>query len=668
MSADKNIEIFRGYESDWAQWRTRAVKHSNFYRGRQYTRRDSKRLQGMGLRPIAVNIVRPLLEQQNAILTSSRPTWKVVPLQGASKEVAAVAERFLVGKWNSDYVDIQLDQILLDMRKVGIGYMFVDVANFLDNATFDINVERLNWKYVFPDPNFSKFDGSDAEHFLIHKKIGMNYAQVKFGLSEHQLRDAMGDIIGANAYSSQVEVIDRFSKYPVERVGYKVKDDEENYTRVGEDIPSVFYVSRLRKKVEEEKRRWLKDLQELDNQGKIDLTKMKELNIYRCISVGTHTVYEGVMNIRDYPIIPFVNDMSDAANQIDSEVNFVEGIQEALNKFYMLTIHNAMLTGNVKFTAPKGAIINKTGWQKTWAIPGAVNEWEPQPDLPNAGEPKPVQPGQLSSAFYGLANDLQSKAEYQLSMFSPVRGDSKGSPETFSTTASLQDFGTQRLKRVARRIDVMLAKAGEVALQFIQNYTDQNELLQYIDDRPFTEGGQVNSDYGTVQDAGTLNEYDINEGAIKKLKNDSRIGKFAVKVLTQPNLGTDRLIKAGFLSNMVMNKAIPATPALMKKIMDLLEVPGYVEIVNELAAGRPNAEAVKKLMKQLQMYQRQMQLLQKQNVEMAKKLEVSDYRFQLEKEFAKIKAEIDNTKSDVVDEVLKILDEGKQNGNPEAAG
>lgn len=657
MSAEKNIEIFRGYESDWAQWRIRAIKHANFYRGRQYSRRDSKNLQKMGLKPLSVNIVRPLLEQQNSILTSSRPTWKVVPQQGAAKEVAEIAQRYLVGKWNADYVDIQLDQVLLDMRKVGLGYLFVDVANFLDNSTFDITIERLNWKWVFPDPNFAKFDGSDAEHFLIHKKIGMNYAQVKFGLSERQLRDAMGDIIGANAYSTLVEVIDRFSKYPVERVGYSVKDEEKNYTSVGESIPTVFYVSRLKEKIEGEKRKWLKDLQELDNQGKIDLTKMRELNIYRCISVGNHTNYEGVMNIRDYPIVPFVNDMSDEANKTDSEVNFVEGIQEYINKFYMLTIHNAMLTGNVRFMAPEGAIKNKTQFQKTHSIPGSVSEWSIQSDLPDGGKPEIIQPGQLSSAFYGLASDLQSKAEYQLSMFAPVRGDAKGSPETFSTAASLQDFGTQRLKRIARRIDIMLAKAGEVALQFIQNYTDQNELLEYIDDRPFLESGQVNEAFGTTVESGTLNEFDIQQGAVRQLKNNSRIGKFAVKVLTQPNLGTDRLIKAGFLSNMVMNKAMPLTPSVARRIFDYLEVPGYMDIVKEISAGQPNADAIKKLMQQLQVMQKQNQMLQKQSFEMAKKLEISDFRFHLEAELQKIKEGVEGTKGEIVDEVMKILTE-----------
>lgn len=658
MSAEKNIEIYRGYEGDWSQWRTRAIKHSNFRRGRQYSRKDSKNLIKMGLKPISINIVRPLLEQQNALLTSSKPTWKVVPQQGASKEVAEISQRYLVGKWNADYVDIQLDDVIRDMRTVGIGYLFVDIANFMENATFDILIQRLNWKYVFPDPNFTQFDGSDAENFVIRKRVGIGYAQVKFDMTEKQLQDAAGDTRGVSPSSKQIDVIDRFSKYPVERIGYEIKDEEKNYLSVGDDIPSVFYVSRLKNKIEGEKRRWLKDLHELESQGKIELKKMRELNIYRCLSIGEHTNYEGVMNIRDYPIIPFVNDMSDEAYKADSEVNFLEGIQEALNKFYMLTIHNAMLTGNVKFMAPANAIKNKTYWQKTWAIPGVVQEWEPQPDLPNAGKPEVIQPGQLSSAFYGLASDLQSKAEYQLSMFPSMQGNPQGSPETFSTTASLQDFGSQRLKRVARRIDVMLAKAGEVCLQFIQNYTDPDELLQYLDDRPFTENGAVNEAYGTMQEAGSLNMQQLRNGQlIKKLQNDSRIGKFAVKVLTQPNLGTDRLIKAGFLSNMVMNKAIPASPEIMKVIYDFMEVPGYTKIIAEMTEGAANEKKVKMLMEQLQVLTKQRETLVKQSVEMAKKLEISDFRFKLEKELANIKNEVMGVKEEIVDEFLKLTAE-----------
>src|SRR5207249_3544319 len=139
-------------------------------------------------------------------------------------------------------------------------YMFIDLATFLDNATFDLLIERLNWKWVYPDPNCSKFDFSDAENMVVRKKVGLNYAQVKFRMSEFDLRDAMGDVLGVNLMSTQVNVIDRFSKYPTEQVQYKIKDEHRSYLQVDKMPPTVFYTSKLRKKTEEEKRKWKKEL------------------------------------------------------------------------------------------------------------------------------------------------------------------------------------------------------------------------------------------------------------------------------------------------------------------------------------------------------------------------------------------------------------------------
>jgi len=48
------------------------------------------------------------------------------------------------------------------------------------------------------------------------------------------------------------------------------------------------------------------------------------------------------------------------------------------------------------------------------------------------------------------------------------------------TAASLQNLGTQTIKELARRWEVQIAKIGEVALQFIQNYTDEGELLEFV--------------------------------------------------------------------------------------------------------------------------------------------------------------------------------------------
>ena len=651
MSAANNQEIFAIYESEWSKFRTRAVKLDNFYNNKQYSRSVASELRAIGLKPLVVPIVRPLIAQQVAILTSTKPSWRVVPLRGASKEVADISQRFLVGKWNSDYVDTQLYLALTDMCKVGLGHLFIDLASFLDNSTFDIIIERLNWKYVYIDPRIQRVDGSDAEDMIIKKRSGLKRAQVVFQMDEGDIRDAIG--VNNKSSISEVDILDRFSKYPVDRVEYSIKDEYKNDLADKSLPPSVFYTSKLKSKIEKERKEWYKVVKSLESDGKIELKELSDLNIYRCISVGDHTAYEGIMNIRDYPIITFADEHTGDIKDVQGEIASIEGIQEYINKFYMLTIHNAMLTGNVRFFGPKGSITDIAKFQKTSMLPGAFLEWNVQTDLPNQGKPDIIQPGQLSSAFYGLSQDLIKKAEYALSIYAPVQGNPQGVPETFSTTASLQEFGTQRIKSLARRVEIMIAKAGEVVMQYIQNYTDVNELLEYVDDRQFTDNGQANPSYGEQISAGRINEVDVKEGIVKEIKKDSRIGHYAVKILTQPNFGTDRMNKAAFISNMVMNKALPMTPAVSKRLFDLMEVPGYQEIVNEMTAAQPNSQTIKQLIQNIQVLKKQNQMLLNESDKMAKQLEISDFRRNLDKELANIRTMSNEAK----DEAVKNLNE-----------
>lgn len=656
MSATENVSIFREYEGELASLRKRQMKYSQFFLGKQYSKSDISKLRSFGLKPIVVNEVRPLIGQQAAILTSTKPTWKVLPQNGATKDVADIMGKYLVSKWNSDYVDIQYESAVRDCLVTGAGYLFIDVANFLDNSTFDIKIERLNWKYVYPDPNASKFDLSDAEHIFVAKEVGLKYAQVLYGMSESEAKSA-ADV--QDTSSARVKIIDSFSKYPVERVEYNIlvpgKDSPIPNLQYEKLPPSIFYTSALKNKVEEEKRNWVKELHELESEGKIELKKLKALNIHRCISVGNYTAYEGVMNIRDYPIILFSDEFTDEYKNLEGETNFLEGIQEATNKFYMLTIHNAMLTGNVRVIGPKDAITDKTAFQKTVNLPGAYIDWTPQPDLPNFGKPELIPPGQLSSAFYGLANDLMKKAEYETGVFSPVQGNPQGSPETFSTTASLQSFGTQRISRIARRLEIQLSKAGEVAIQFIQNYTRKNELLQYLDDQPYNQNGEPSDTYGTMVEAGTLNIETPSIEAVEEIKNSSKVGSFALKVMTQPNLGTDRMNKAAFMSNMVMNKTLPPLPSVMKKLFDLMEVPGYMEMVKELAGNSQNSAQVQELVKTVQMLQKQLVVTQNEATKLMKDKEVLAFRNSLDKQLLKIKDEVMGGKSALATAIMKYL-------------
>lgn len=643
----ENQALSQDYQEQLSNWRDRAERYESFFRGGQYSRKEKKILKNYGLIPLVINLTRPLISQRRAILTSSKPTWRVVPLQGGNKLIAEAAQQYLVGKWNADYVDTQLNLALKDCLITGVGYLFVDLASFLDNSTFDINIKKLSWNYVLPDPKAQEFDLSDAENILIRKFVSLSRARVLYGLTKEEAESSISESAAHNTGNTeatqQVEVLDRFSKYPVTQ--YHVTPAKGEFLR---DLPTIFYTDDLTTKTSQENRALAEDMKRLSVEGTIELKEMRQLHIYRAISVGDLAVYSGVMNIRDYPIIPFIDEHGTTFEKCQGDVEFIEGIQKAINKFYLLTMHNAMLTGNFRVMGPKNAVKNKTQFQRTSALPGAYLEYEPDPTLPNGGKPEIIQPGTLSSAFYGLTGDLMDKAKFELSVFSPVMGDARGTPETFSTTASLQDFGTQSIKELARRIDVQVAKVGEIVLQYIQNYTGRNELLEYIDissgelRSPMVEdtnqAAQAEPADNEEQDVETqkkmmaikLNEVIIKAGIVAEIKNNTRLGKYAVKVLTQPNLGTDRLIKASFMRDMIMNKTIPATPSVIAAMMDLMEFPGATKLVEQFKKDVGAEQKAKQAEEQATELVRRLKMAETENMKLMKRLELKDLQSEIE--------------------------------------
>ena len=613
--------------------RKRQAKFNSFFRGKQYSRREIFLLRKAGLLPLVINVVKPLLSQRRAILTSSKPTWRVVPLQGGSKLIADFAQQFMVGKWNSDYIDTQLNLALKDMLVVGVGWLFVDLASFLDNATFDIKVRKIPWPHVFPDPHAEEFDLSDAENIILRRYSGIKRAQVVFRMTEEQAQEATYDpemslIEGTGPDTRRVLILERYSKFPIKK--YEVTPRPGEMLR---DLPTVFYTSELKKITDREERElaaqskmWARDMTALHQEGKIDLRELDELNIYRCMSVGSHDVYSGIMNIRDYPVVPFINEHGDYFMEAQGDTEPIEGIQKAINKFYLLTLHNAMLTGNVRFMGPENAVKNKTQFRATASIPGSYLGYTPDPTLPNGGKPEIVQGGSVSSAFYQLAQDLLERAKFETSIYNPVLGNPSGTPQTFATTASLQDFGTQPIKEIARRVDIQIAKCGEIVLQFLQNYTSANELIEYVDYSGGSSAirGDEQMTPEQQQQMIMLNQIIVKEGIVKEIKNNTRIGKYAVKVLTQPNLGSDRMIKAAFLRDMLMNKAIPPTPAVIALLLDLMEVPGADKITAELG-GQADLEQAKKMIEEMQ---KKNQQLEQQNMDLLKQKEIDDFKGQ----------------------------------------
>ena len=651
--ATENQQLFREYEGSLAPYRRRAYTFDSFYRGKQYTKAEEKELEDYGMMPLVVNVIKPFLGMRRAILTSSRPTLKIVPLQTSNKLLTKALEEFVVGKWNADYCDTQLNLALKDMLNVACGWMMIDHASYLDNATFDFKVKHVNWRYVYPDPEFKEIDASDAENIFIAAPITAAKAMIVYGLSQNEAL-AAGEITNVKqslGLRQQVQAIDRYTKYPVnimtvEKDGKRI----EKGSRADKYIPSVFYTNNLDAKIKAEGEEFEREMRQLASEGLLKFRKKTELNIKRVTSFGKKLVYQGIMPIRDYPLIPFIDEFNENFSRHQGEIDFLEGVQKVLNKSYTIEIYNALLNSNTRWLTRKDSIKDLSIFQKTSHIPGAVIEYEPDPtDQVNGGRPVPVMPGGLSNAFSNIKGNLVDTVKLITNTYGPTLGDASDSPETFATTSSLQSYGTQPIKELARRVDVQVAKVGEVMVQFIQGYAEENQLLEYLD----VKTGEMTKPVDENGEPIILNETVFTDGIISEIKNNSKIGAYSYKVLTQPNLGTERLIKGSQMQQMVMNGQLPALPEVMAKMFDYLEIDRVDGLIQALKDNMDKDGKIQQLEEALKAIERNLGLSQdevgrlntkvlKAQTETQLNKVVTDFKGKSKEELMKLKQGIDS--------------------------
>jgi peptidoglycan hydrolase CwlO-like protein len=115
------------------------------------------------------------------------------------------------------------------------------------------------------------------------------------------------------------------------------------------------------------------------------------------------------------------------------------------------------------------------------------------------------------------------------------------------------------------------------------------------------------------------------------------LGKYAVKVLSQPNFGSDRLAKAAFLKDMLMNKAIPPTAAVIALLADLMEIPGGQKLIDEIQKDTGAQSQLAQLAKQMKDMQGKLKRLDSDNTKLMKELEIADFRNDLDKTHRDIK-------------------------------
>jgi hypothetical protein len=606
-----SYELLQDYKSARAEWFKDRVEYDKFYHNVQYSPEEVEEIKKRGQAPLVINITYAIVKQIISLSTSASPIWNVDPVGDADKDTAYLLRSLMDATWYNSKGNRKLSQIIKNMSAIGVGYGSVSPQM---SSTFGLNYAHVPYTQVYIDPATSEFDYNDAEAQIVAKVIPISKAAELFGVTKDQIKDWKHSYRYVDSDDDQKRAAYQRYIQPVrgDTGVFVIQRNQLERKKVYIMEPASTEYNLPRKVYFQVDEHLLK----LQKRGLVTIRESEQKVLAKYLTCGPHTA-RYYLPVTRYTMVPFINEFNDNPFP-QGDIDFIYGIQRAINKFVLLSILNATLSNNMKIMAPDGSV-DTDYWQTNFAVPGAILTYKWKPDMP---KPEAINPVPLSAAFFDMPRVLIQIMEYITGIFGVMQGDPKGAPDTASGLISLQSYGGQKTKLLIRNMEESLQSLGDVAIQLLQNYAPYNQVASYYN------GDQVQS----IQFNTLLPDGDDSV----RIENDLSTGEFKTRVNVVTNYGGERQIKAKVLSDLA---AQTGTPMLLKPILKLLDIPEADEVVQQIDQLNEAQQNIEELKKQLERMEQVNTQLENQVLQKSQKVEASKFISELDKIRNKIEKE-----------------------------
>ena len=346
---------------------------------------------------------------------------------------------------------------------------------------------------------------------------------------------------------------------------------------------------------------------------KILVNPIEITNIKQCVAIGDQMLYEAVLPVEEYPIVPIMNGFNRNPYPV-SDVRLVKGLQEYINKIRSLIVAHASSSTNVKLLIPRGAV-NKNQVEQDWGRAGtAVIEFDPELGSPIVASPVP-----LPNELYKNEADAKADIERILGIYALMQGDMGAAPQTFKGTVALDEYGQRRIKSKRDDIEESINQLGKVIVGLIQYvYTDMKTMrIMQPNNKP--KEVVINSPL-----------YDDIGNDVGKM-NDITVGKYDIIVLSGSTLPSNRWGRFEYYMQLYQSGLIDQIEVL--KQTDVADMEGVLERAGQMQQLQQQVqnqdEEIKKLKGDLQTAQRE-------SLHDRKRVEVKEFEKKLAKAEAKV--------------------------------
>ena len=473
--------------------------------------------------------------------------------------------------------DQQLDQSDVDKSHTNT-YEFIDRYSKVKAMYHHLHDTSTREEYIFNDEQYEKYR-----------------VEIAF-----ELNDVAGN---SNVVTNKVATMEMLAIY--EQTGgvyHKVQDQVTGEVRMeaGEEgadaIPgSTVFIT-------------LTNKGELIDKGVI-INKNVEVNRIRNVqSAGGVERANVILEVSEYPIIPFMNHHNRNPYPM-SDVRFVKGMQEYINKIQSLIIAHASTSTSPKLIVPKGSQ-NKQMLEQELSRAGA-SIIEVDYDL---GEPKVLTPIPLPTELYRNIGDAIAYIERSFGIYPLQQGDPAQAPATFRGTVALDEFGQRRIKSKRDDIEEGLNQVAKVVVEMVQQtYTDRKTIRILKPNHPDRE---VVFNDPIVDDA---------SGDIVGRINDVTIGNYDLIVVSGSTLPSNRWGATEYLMDFYDRKLIDQVEVL--KHSEVFDIEGVLNRSSELAQAR---QAIEQLQEELKKVRGDLQTSDREAMHDKKRVELEKFKSDLD--------------------------------------
>lgn len=626
----ENYKLYKENRAARRPWEIDAIRFDDFRYGIHFSKAEEKEMLTFRQAPLPISITTAICDTAEAMMVSSKPTIRVAPIINPfdesatqlSKKVAQTFQYLVQKSWYDSLGDLQHDRVIRDSSNVGHGFYYI--VPRMEFGEFNVDIKHLSWRYIYPnaltkDPFYRDMDNCVIA-MRISQKNAFRYVQgIENDLTEKEFEESW--VKGKIGIAEGSENFVRYSPHSIKAKGVLfLKRIEMGYHTAYLVIPQgQESVGSQEVKFYPE---YTDEMKKLEGEGKIAVKQSKGLFLTEYTSVGNKG-YREIYPIRNYNLVPLVYDHRDTPYPF-GRIWYLYPLQRALNKFIMVALLNGSLVNASRILAEENSLVNEHEWIKNFAVPGARLKYK----LPIPGQSTPpqfIEGKPLGEQWLKFPQYISYIMEYVSGIFGVMMGDSRESPDVFSTVASLQSAGGMKMRRRISQADAALSIVGNVVGEFYKEFAPVNGYATMIN-----ENGEQDEPvkYNVVK---PTNEAGTEIGIVPE--TDLSRGFKTIRFTTQASNGFEAGTEAALLTNMATQLKIPELVPLILKRLNIADVD---KIVDQISLVNKQGATIEQLMGTIKDLESRTSNLANQITQ--KTFEVSKAQF--DAWFAKAKAEI----------------------------